>query len=234
MGGEGEGRTSPLARAEGPLTAAKKERGEPRLALSGKAPSRLCRSPPSLVQRGRKNRGGLLPSSGLEGGPTGQHPSRLEGLRAVARTLTLLLIPTKMAFKLWYRSLVPIVRAFCFRGSKVNPLSRGGKWFGFETQRWARSGLSSGNKRGESFLGATSPVTRLPCQLQKLEPLLKFRTLEWLPNLCIHFQKEGIEGTQVGLPPKARCWLPRRVALFDRRSHHRRQALHGSPRSRSY
>ena len=88
MGGEGEGRTSPLARAEGPLTAAKKERGEPRLALSGKAPSRLCRSPPSLVQRGRKNRGGLRPFSGLE------------RVRAVARTLTLRLILTKIAFKL--------------------------------------------------------------------------------------------------------------------------------------
>ena len=115
-----------------------------------------------------------------------------------------------------------------------NPLSRRGKWFGFKKQRWARNGLPSDNKRGGSLLGATSPVTRLRYQLQKLEPLLKYRALGWLPNLCIYFQKEGLGGTPVGLPPKALCWLPRRVALFDRRRHPRRHSLEGSPRFVSY
>ena len=86
------------------------------------------------------NRGGPRPFSGLEGGPTGQHPSRLERARAVARTLTLRLILTKIAFKLWYRSPMPNVRAFCFRGSKGNFLIRGGEWVGFDAEmgdEWA-------------------------------------------------------------------------------------------------
>ena len=154
------------------------------------------------MQRGRKNRGGLLLFSGLGGGPTGPHPSRLERARAVARTLTLLLAPAKMAFILWYGSLVTIVRASCFRGAKGNLLARRCKWFGVETQRWARSGLSSDNKRGGSILGAASPGTRRPCRLQKLEPLLRGRALGWLSNLCIHSQREGIGGTPVGFTPR--------------------------------
>ena len=87
----------------------------------GQAPSRLHRPPPSLAQRGRKNRGGMRPFSGLEGGPTGQHPSRLGRARAVARTLTARLIPTEMAFKLWRKSLMPIVRTSASAVPRVIP-----------------------------------------------------------------------------------------------------------------
>ena len=104
----------------------------------------------------------------------------------------------------------------------------------FQTQRWARSGHSSDNKRGGSLLGATNPATRRSCRLPKLEPLLKYRAVGRLPNLCIYSQKTGIGETPVGLPPKALCWLPRRAALFDRRRHHRRHSLDGSPYSRLY
>ena len=84
------------------MIATKKEGGGPRLALPKQAPSRLYRSTPRLVQGGRKNRGGMRPFSRLERGLTGQHPSQLERSRAVARTLTLRLIPAKIAFKFWY------------------------------------------------------------------------------------------------------------------------------------
>ena len=103
-----------------------------------------------------------------------------------------------------------------------------------QTQRWARSGLASDNKRGGSPLGATNPVTRRPCHLQKLEALLKDRALGWLPIRCIRYQEEGIGGILVGLPPRALCWLPRCAALFGRRRHYHRRPLDGSPYSRSY
>ena len=103
-----------------------------------------------------------------------------------------------------------------------------------QTQRWARSGLASDNKRGGSPLGATNPVTRRPCHLQKLGPLLRDRALGRLPNLCIRYQKEGLGETPVGSPPKALRWLRRRAALFDRRRHHHRHSLDGPPYSRSH
>ena len=104
----------------------------------------------------------------------------------------------------------------------------------FETQRRARSGLSFNNKGGGSLLGATNPATRRYCRLQEVEPLLNGPgPVKWA-GPCIFPQKEGEGEPPVDLSPVVLCRLPGRVALFDRRRHHRHHhSLDGSLPSRS-